>query len=416
MQKLLLAAFTMVFLASAPLAFAAPVEITFMNWSSTEDSMKPVLKVIEDFERDNPDIKVKNMPIGVGEIRNQFMVMSLGGNAPDVVQLHVGDAVFMYNSGVVHAAEDLYSQEFLDRCFPVFYDETLADGKHAGIVWAPNTLTFFYNKKLLKELGYDAPPKTLEEMTAMMKKGKESIPDLIGFQLDTTIRTVGFTHVWPLMNAFEYECIKGKEVRFNTEEMVAWAEWMRHIVKEGYTLPGKRFGEFRPMAAQGRVLFAYDGAQHRGHMKAFKKDMTDEEYDETWQAAYLPMGPTGKHLSAPDDHALVISNKTKKQEAAVKFVEYLTGSTSALTKYHDPAGFLPPVQDYEELAPGVFDDNGRQGTLTYAVPSIVNLPFGPNYIKVATLVMTGVQEIITTDKPVKTILDSYQKKIEGVLK
>ena len=415
MRKLLLAVVTMVFLTGATIAYAAPVEITFMNWSTTEDVMKPIYNVIEDFEKENPGIKVKNMPIGVGEIRNQFMVMTLGGNPPDVVQLHVGDSVFMYNADAVIPADDLYSKEFIARLEPIFYEETAYNGKHAAILWAPNTLTFLYNKKLFAQLGFTDPPKTLEEMEAMMKKGKESIPDLIGLQLDTTIRTVGFTQMWPLMNAFEYEVIKDKTVKFNSDNMVLFAEWLRRIVKEGYTLPGKRFGEFRPMAAQGRVLFAYDAAQHRGQMKAFKKDMTNEEYDETWEVIPLPMGPSGRHLSAPDDHALAISKHTKHKEAAVKFVEYLTGTSSALTKYHDPAGFLPPVIDYEALAPGVFNDKQRQGTLTHAVPNIVNLPFGPNYVKVATIVMTGVQEIITTDKPVKSILDDYQKQLEGVL-
>ncbi len=71
-------------------AFAAPVELKFLNFASTEEIYKPIYKVIEDFEKANPDIRIKNMPIGVGEIRNQFMVMTLGGNAPDVVQLHIG--------------------------------------------------------------------------------------------------------------------------------------------------------------------------------------------------------------------------------------------------------------------------------------------------------------------------------------
>jgi ABC-type glycerol-3-phosphate transport system substrate-binding protein len=120
-------------------------------------------------------------------------------------------------------------------------------------------------------------------------------------------------------------------------------------------------------------------------------------------------------VATPDDHALVVVRSTKNKEAAAKFVEYLTATKSALTKYHDPAGFLPPVTNYEELAPKVFDDPGRQGTLKYAVPNVVNLPFGPNYVKVCTIAMTAIQEIITTTKPVKAILDSYQPKLEGVL-
>lgn len=395
-------------------AFAAQVELKFLNWASSEEIYKPIYKVIEDFEKENPDIKIKNMPIGVGEIRNQFMVMTLGGNAPDVVQLHIGDAVTMLTMGAIIPTEELYPKAFTDQFFDTFNRVVRYGDKHASIVHGPNTLTFIYNKKLLKQLGFSAPPKTLDEMEAMMKKGKETIPDLVGFQLDTTIRTIGFTHQWAFINSFEYEPIKGTTVKFNAPGMVQYGEWIRRMIKLGYTLPGKRFGEFRPLAAQGRVLFAYDSG-HRGMMKAFNKAMTDADYDATWEVAPLPMGPTGKNLSAPDDHSLAISKSTKNKEAAVKFVQFLASSKSSLTQYIDKGGFLPPVKDYRTIAPGMFEDSYRQGALKYAVPNIVDLPFGPNYVKVGTLVMTAVQEIITTDKPVKGILDTYQLKLEGAM-
>ena len=393
---------------------AAPVELKFLNFASTEEIYKPIYKVIEDFEKANPDIKIKNMPIGVGEIRNQFMVMTLGGNAPDVVQLHIGDAVTMLTMGAIIPVEELYPKSFTDQFFDTFNRVVLYGDKHASIVHGPNTLTFVVNKKLLKQLGFNAPPKTLDEMEAMMKRGKETIPDLVGFQLDTTIRTIGFTHQWAFMNAFELEPIKGTTVKFNTPGMVQYGEWIRRMVKNGYTLPGKRFGEFRPLAAQGRVLFAYDSG-HRGFMKVFNKATTDAEYDATWEVAPLPMGPTGRHLAAPDDHSLAVSKSTKHKEAAAKFVQFIASSRSSLTQYIDKGGFLPPIKDYKTVAPGAFEDATRQGSLKYAVPNVVDLPFGPNYVKVGTLVTTAVQEIITTDKPVKGILDTYQLKLEGAM-
>ena len=395
-------------------AYAAQIELKFLNWASSEEIYKPIYKVIEDFEKENPDIKIKNMPIGVGEIRNQFLVMTLGGNAPDVVQLHIGDAVTMLTMGAIIPTEELYPKAFTDQFFDTFNRVVLYGDKHASIVHGPNTLTFIVNKKLLKQLGFSAPPKTLDEMEAMMKKGKETIPDLVGFQLDTTIRTIGFTHQWAFINAFEYEPIKGTKVAFNTPGMVQYGEWIRRMIKSGYTLPGKRFGEFRPLAAQGRVLFAYDSG-HRGMMKAFNKTLTDADYDATWEVAPLPMGPTGKHLAAPDDHSLAVSKSTKHKEAAVKFVQFLASSRSSLTQYIDKGGFLPPVKNYKAVAPGMFEDSYRQGSLKYAVPNVVDLPFGPNYVKVGTLVTTAVQEIITTDKPVKGILDTYQLKLEGAM-
>ncbi len=397
------------------LAAEKPIEISFLNSATTEDITKPIYKVIEDFEKDNPGIKIKNLPIGVGDIRSQLVVMVMGGNPPDVAQLHIGDAVTVYSMGALYSAEELYDKSFIDSTFDFFYNEGRIGDKHVGILWGPNPMNFYYNKKLLKRLGYDAPPKTLDEMEAMMKKGKAEIKDFIGFQLDTTVRALGFTHVWNFMNAFEYQPITDKTVKFNTPNMVKFGEWLRRMVKEGYTLPGKRFGEFRPMAAQGRLLFAIDGTTHRGQMKAFDKNLTDQGYADMWGVFASPLGPSGKHVSTPDDHALVVLRSTKHKEAAAKFVQYLTDSKSALVKFHDPVGFLPPVKNYKELAPGCFEDPGRQDTLKITAPNIVNLPFGPNYIKVSTLVMTAVQEIVTSNKPVKDILDDYQAKLEGVV-
>jgi multiple sugar transport system substrate-binding protein len=397
------------------LARAGQVEISFMNWSSTEEVMRPILEVIKDFEKENPGIKVKNVPIGVGDIRNQFMVMDLGGNPPDVVQLHGGDAIYVYHTGALLPVEEVFDKAFTDKFIETFYEETRADDVHAGILWGPQTLTFVCNIQLLKQLGYSEPPKTLIEMEEMMKKGKETIPDLIGFQLDTTVRTIGFAHVWSFMNAFEYEVIKGKVSKFNSPAMVEFGEWIRRMVKLGYTLPGKRFGEFRPMAANGRVLFCFDGS-HKGQMKAFNKSLTDADYDAMFQASPLPAGPNGKHLAAPDDHSLAISRKSRNKEAAAKLVAFLSTTNSALSKYHNPCGFLPPIKDYRAVAPGCFEDASRQGTLKFAVPNVVIPPYGPNYVDIAQEVMTAVQEIITTDKPVKAILDAYQPKIQDIIK
>ncbi len=413
--SLVLALFMVCGMSVRALAADAPIELSFLNFSTTDESMKSIYKVIEDFEKDNPGIKIKNIGMSVDNIRNQLVMANLASNAPDVAQVQDGDAVVLQSTGAVYSAEEIFDKKFTDSLVKEFYDLVLYNGKHAGIVFAPNSITFFYNKKLLKQLGYDAPPKTLEEMEAMMKKGKAEIKDLIGFQLDTTIRSVGFDHQWNFMNLFEYKVLDGKTSKFNSPAMAQFGEWERRMIKEGYTLPGKRYGEFRPMAAQGRLLFAVDNVQHRGFMKAFNKTMTDQEYEETWGVAPMPLGPSGKRVSSPHAHTLVVLRATKHKEAAAKFVEYLTASQSALTKYLDPAGFLPPVSNYKELAPGCFEDKGRQGTMRYAVPYTLAPCYGPNYAKLGTIVTTAIQEIISSDRPIKQILDSYQPKIVDAL-
>jgi maltose-binding protein MalE len=40
------------------------------------------------------------------------------------------------------------------------------------------------------------------------------------------------------------------------------------------------------------------------------------------------------------------------------------------------------------------------------------MPTGPDYASYAEIIMTAVQEVITTDEPIQPILDSAQKKLE----
>ena len=55
------------------------MELKFLNWASSEEIYKPIYKVIEDFEKANPDNKIKNMPIGVGEILRIALTNDLFG-------------------------------------------------------------------------------------------------------------------------------------------------------------------------------------------------------------------------------------------------------------------------------------------------------------------------------------------------
>ena len=393
------------------------IELTFVNWAAGEAYTKDLNKVIAEYEKQNPNIKIKNVNVPVSDMRNQLMVMVMGGNVPDIAQVHVGDGVIMATMNALEPTENVLPQELIKDFRPEFYEPGKVGDKHYLIPWAPNTLTFYYNKTLLKELGFDPtkPPQTLDEMDQMMKVAKQKMPDVVGLQLDTTIRTVGLAQEWPFMNNFLEQPVTNDSAKVNSPEFIQFGEWIRGTVKNGYTLAGKKFGEFRPQASQNRLLFALDGPFLRGVVKSFDKNITDEQFFETWGVAPLPMGPTGKNFSAPDDHTLVVMKASQHKEEAAKFAEFLVNSEYTMKNYHGPLGFLPPTKSAAEKYPDLFNDPIRSVILEKIVPTLTPLPFGPNYAKLGTTLMTGVQEIITTDKPVKQILDNTQTQLEGVI-
>jgi len=393
------------------------VEITFVNWATAEEATKKqMLAVIEEFEKQNPNIKVKNVPIPVGEQLNQLTIMTTGGNAPDIAQVHFDVGISLAAMGALEPTDNLLSKDFLDDLNKKLYDFGMWEGKHYLIPWVGHPLGFWYNKKLLKEAGLDPnnPPQTMEELTKAMAVIKEKLPaEVVPLQIDTTIRTLGLSHEWSFMAAFGAIPIEGDKVQ--ATKLEPFAEWLRMCVKKGYTLPGKKFGEFRPLAAQNRLVFGFDGPSFKGIIQSFDKSITDEKFYETWGVTTLPVGVDKKPYSAPDDHNLAIFKASKNKEAAVKFAEFLSRSDFAIKTYVIPLGFLPTVQSAVQRFPQEFSDPARKAYIEKVVPAVIRPPYGPNYAKIATVIMAGIQDVITTDKPIPEILKTVQMKLEGIV-
>lgn len=393
--------------------------ITFVNWVSTEEGTRDKIKdVIAAFERENPNIKVDVKPVAVSDIQNQLSIMVTGGNAPDIAQVHPDDVVTLAAMGALEPVDNLLSTNFKQDLQQSLLNLTVYKDQHFGIPWAPAGPGFLYNKKLMQQAGLDPnkPPQTIDELNQALKQAKEKLPkEVVLLQLDTTIRTIGLMHEWPLMRAFGALPVEGNKANVNTPEMQAFTEWLRGLVKNGYTLPGKKYGEFRPLAAQNRLLFALDGSYIKGIIESLNKSMTDKEFNDTWGVAPIPAGKDGKHYAAPDDHFLVVFKASKHKEAAAKFAEYLVNSDYALANYIAPVGFVPATKSAVQRIPAIGEDPIRKAFIEKIIPTVVPLPYGPDYTKVATTIMAGMQEAITTDKPIPEILASVQTKLEGIL-
>ncbi|MCL4439787.1 MAG: sugar ABC transporter substrate-binding protein [Firmicutes bacterium] len=393
--------------------------VTFVNWVSVEEGTRDQIKdVIAAFERENPNIKVDVKPIPVSDIQNQLSIMVAGGNAPDIAQIQADGVITLASMDALEPVDNLLPSDFIQDFHQSLYNAGLFKGKHYSIPWAPTGPGFLYNKKLMQQAGLDPnkPPQTIEELNQDLKLAKEKLPkEVVLLQLDTTIRTVGLMHEWPFMRAFGALPVDGNKVQVNSPEMQAYAEWLRNLFKNGYSLPGKKFGDFRPLAAQNRLLFGVDGPYVVGILKSLNKSLTDKEINDTWGITAIPAGKDGKHYAAPEQHGLVIFKSSKHKAAAAKLAEFLVNSDYALSKYIIPVGYVPATKSAVKRFPQVAQDPIRRAFIEKVFPTVVSMPYGPNYTKIATAIMGGMQEVITTDKPVPEILANVQTKLEGML-
>lgn len=391
------------------------VEISFVNWATAEEATKDKINtVIAAFEAENPGVKINSITIPFSEIQNQVTVMITGGNAPDIAQVPDDVGISFAAMGALEPVDGLLSPDFMGGVTKSYLGIGNYEGANYLIPWGGGPNGFFYNKKLMAEVGLDpnSPPKTMDKLMKAMETAKAQNPDIVPLQFDTTVRPFATGFQWSFMKSFGPVPFEGENVA--AKDMTAFATWLRTIVDKGYTLPGKKLGEFRPLAAQNRLLFGFDAPILKGTVQSLDANITDEVFYETWGVTTLPAGADGKtYTTASSNHYTAIFKASENKEMAAKFAEYLASSEVALKEYIVPVGFLPVTEKAVADFPDAFNNPITQAFINEVNPAVTAPPFGPNYTKAAAVMSASTQEIITTKKPIEEILANAQAKVEA---
>ncbi|MGN9788274.1 ABC transporter substrate-binding protein [Nonomuraea sp. ZG12] len=138
-------------------------------------------KQFDAFQAANPGITVKVVENPSAQQLSAIELMFQQGKAPDVFRAQDNGMDRMLERGWVAPLDQYVTPEFLSR-FPEGSMEPASSGLHHDgklmslpLVWGKWSAlrVFLYNKAVLKESGFDAPPKTwseLEKMTAAITK------------------------------------------------------------------------------------------------------------------------------------------------------------------------------------------------------------------------------------------------------
>ncbi|MDK1377295.1 MULTISPECIES: extracellular solute-binding protein [unclassified Sinorhizobium] len=387
------------------------ITLTFANWAAAEGTTRPgIEKVIADFEAANPEIDVVSEAISFSEIARQLVLRARSGNPPDVAQIAGNDTVLLAFTGALEPL-DGYVKENLAANLKQGADAGLRDdGGLFAFPWNQSPAGFWYNKEIMQKAGLDPnkPPRTIDELTAALAAIKSSQPDVIPLAIDTTNRAFALSSNWPWMKSFGAVPVGEGATGAESAEMKAYLSWMRKIAQAGYIDPGRRIGEFRPLAAQGHVAFIWDQVLLKGVMQGASK-MSDDDFYKTWGVTTLPAG-AGKPTTFEGGHQLVMFASGKQKEAAWKFIEYLATSPDAIANYTMSVNSsLPSIK-----ATGKAELDAALGTPVFKafsdeiIPTLAPQPYGPDFAAAATAIMAGVQEAVTGSQPIDDIAASIQ--------
>jgi multiple sugar transport system substrate-binding protein len=394
------------------------VTIDFVNWVTAEESTRtPVDDIIEDFESANPDIDVNPVPVGFSDILNQLTVMYNSGDSPDLAQAAGPNITILALMGALASADEVFPRDFQNDLVKSAYDLTMVEGTHYGIPWAPGPDGLFFNKDLMRQAGLDPnnPPETIYDFQDQIAKARGPLPsEIVVFGFDTTVRMFGFEMTYPFLRAFGATPFEGDPANFNTPEVKEYMQWMRTSVEKKHTLPGKKIGEFRPIAAQGRLLFMIDPSFVKGIVLSINDQLTEEQFNNSWGVAALPGDKNGKHYTYASDHQLCVFEESQHKDAAAKLAMHLVNSDYALRNYLLKIGYTPATKSALDRVPEFREDPIIKAFVENVNDTVVKIPYGPDYGDIVIPFMAGVQEVITTDKSIDEVLDGVQEQIENI--
>lgn len=173
MKKLLTVLLTLSLLLSVlPAAVMAEDTVTINYWQYYYESKVDLMdELIPAFEAANPGIKVVQTHFPYESYEEKLAAaISSPGETPDIVNLFYGWVPKYVKAGVLQELPgEAFTPEAIEEKFIDLVEFSKFDGKYYAIPTAVRTLALFYNKDLLKEAGFDAPPETLDEMVEIAR-------------------------------------------------------------------------------------------------------------------------------------------------------------------------------------------------------------------------------------------------------
>jgi multiple sugar transport system substrate-binding protein len=138
-----------------------------------------ISKLIPEFEKENPTIKVKVQQIPWTAAQEKLVTAFASDNTPDACQLgNTWVPQFAALNAIVPLDSFLDSSKQIkeEKYFSGIWQTNVMDNKVYGIPWYIDTRIIFYRKDVFERAGYKNPPKNWDELYDLSKKIKALFP------------------------------------------------------------------------------------------------------------------------------------------------------------------------------------------------------------------------------------------------
>ncbi|NLL55487.1 MAG: extracellular solute-binding protein [Clostridiales bacterium] len=228
-------------------AFAeAKTEITILTrWSGSDPMADYLDNYILEFEERHPDVKVNNISINEeASYNNKFKTLVATGDIPNVFYLPgIASLVKYAENGLIMDVSVLFEDGewyngFLDGAFDMFDFATYGVEGVYAVPFAATPEGVFYNADMLKEVGYEAFPETMEEFYVCMDKLLEKgyVPFAPGAAETWRVGHLHNQLLYKWCGTSKATELGARTAKWTDEDVVQSLAWLKDMNDRGYLM------------------------------------------------------------------------------------------------------------------------------------------------------------------------------------
>lgn len=371
-----------------------------------------VAKMIPEFERENPNIKVHVLQIAWIAAHEKLITAFAGNTLPDVFQLGNTWIPEFESLGSIEPLNNLIAKSSVisaQNYFQGIWDTNVIDTIVYGIPWYVDTRVMFYRTDILKSVGYDHSPRTWAELYDASKKIKKKY-NSYSFFIPTN-EWLPFI-VFGIQNGSDLLRDKNQFGNFSGKEFKEAMDFLAKFYYEGLA-PVDMQEVLNVYQAFGEGFFSMY-ITGPWNVTEFQKRLPDE-LKNNWMTAPLP-SPTNDYpgYSLAGGSSFSLNARSKNKAAAWKFIEFMSRANTQLS-FYKLVSSLPAVKKvWEDSA---FVNNKYMKAFYDQLLKIKATPKIPEWEQIVfqKIQQQTVEVIARKKQPVDVVLKQLDSDVDNIL-
>lgn len=248
---------------AAPAGEAVTLRALFMAQAGYQQS--DIEAITDEYEAQHPDVNIELDFVAYEALHDKIVTAATSGAGTyDVVLMDcIWPAEFAAAEFILDVT-DRIPEEVRQDIWPGAMESVTYQGKLYGMPWLNDVLYLYYNKDMLQQAGYDAPPTTWDELREMAMAAKEQglveYPFIEYFQQDEGLTIAFAYYLFAFGGTFFNE---DNTPAFNSPAGIAALNFMVSGMQDGLYNPASlesTYEEVRRSFSQGSALFSVNWA------------------------------------------------------------------------------------------------------------------------------------------------------------